>query len=78
MARADRPGHSIGDAKLLEQRLKAGMHGFSGPVAAGPLTLAEDDAKSPRRAGDRGGGACRPAANDDYVGIDWSTRHASP
>ena len=70
MARADRVGHTIGDPELLKQRLDAWMHRLAGPVAAGPLALAQDHAQPACRAGDRGGAACRSAADDDYVGID--------
>jgi hypothetical protein len=70
MAGADRLGHTIGDSKLFKQRFDARMQSLARPVAAGPLALAQDDAQSARRAGDRCGAACRPAANDDYVGID--------
>ena len=54
------------------------MHRLAGPVAAGPLALAQDDAQPACRAGDRGGAARGSAADDDYVGIDWSTVHAPP
>jgi hypothetical protein len=70
MARPDCPGHSVGDAKLLHQRLDARMHRFSRPVAAEPFAFAKDDAQPSRRARNRCGGACGASAYDDYVGID--------
>ena len=75
MACADRVRQAIRDPELREQRLDARMQGLAGPVAARRLALAHDDAQAARRAGDRGGAACRSAADDDYVGIDWSAVH---
>jgi hypothetical protein len=78
MAGADDLSQPIRNSKLPEQRLDARMQRLAGPVAAKPLALAQHNPQAARSARDRGGAARRSAANDDYVGIDWSTRHASP
>ena len=52
-----------------------GCRGLAGTVAAGWLALAQHDAETARRAGDRGGAARGAAADDDYVGIERSIVH---
>src|SRR5208337_2665640 len=78
LAGANHLSQPIRNPELPEQRLDARMPCLAGPVAVRPLALADDDAQAARRTADRGGAALWPAANDDYVGIDWSTRHDSP
>jgi hypothetical protein len=54
------------------------MQGLARSVAARKLALAQHNPQATRRAGDRGGGARGSAADDDYVGIVWSTVHDPP
>src|SRR5208337_3159479 len=78
MAGADHPSQPIRDPQLPEERLNARMERFARTVAAGSFALAHDDLHAAGGAGDRRGAARRAAADDDYVGIDWSTVHDPP
>ena len=65
----------VGGAKLRQQRLNCRMQRFARPVSAWRFALAQHDTQASPGAGNRGGAARRPAANDNYVGIERSVVH---
>ncbi len=75
MPRANDKREPIRDPQLAQQRLDPWMQRLARPVASRGCAFAQDNTEAPRRAGDRGGGAGRPAAYDNDVGIDLSVAH---
>ena len=69
-------GQAIGDTKLREQWLDAGMQCFARTITWKRLTLEQHDAQTALRACNRRGTAGRTAARDYDVGIDESSCHS--
>jgi hypothetical protein len=72
MACADRDPKPVGEAELAQQRLDARMQCLARTVPREDSPLEQVHAQPARDAGDCRGGARRPAARDDYVGIALS------